>query len=196
LIEFVSGALIFKDKKTVVIKSGGLGWSVFVTNPDLFSQGAMVDFFCTMVWNQDRGPSLFGFSSIAEKKTFDLLRECHKVGPQLSLQILAQISPSELFHTIVDENDRALSKINGIGPKTAKNIISALSEKAVTFLAEFDLNPVSGEQHVFSQVREALSSLGYASSEVAQAIKFVASDKEAPFDVTVKKALGFLYANK
>ena len=99
MIEKVQGKVVKIETKFLVIQVAGLGLKFFVARPEEFELGKEVFLETCMMWNQDKGPSLFGFNTDHEKELFLMLIECPKIGPQTAMQILCQLSAENLLNS-------------------------------------------------------------------------------------------------
>lgn len=196
MIERLSGEIVFLGESFISLQVfSGIVFSINTFNVERFSVGSQVDLFIFFSWNQDRGPSLIGFSSRLEREVFTLLISCPKIGAQTSLQILSGIECESLLSIISSGDEASLKKINGIGPKAAKNIVSHLQDKASDLILK-NPNISTGTPTVFADLNLALINLGYSSSQVSQALKALTQEDLTQFDVGLKKTLSFLAKNK
>lgn len=145
-----------------------------------------------MHWNQEQGPSLYGFETRTERECFILLIDCQGVGPKLALSLLGQISINELA-TIVQANDvKALSALKGIGLKKAEQLILYLKNKIDDFMIEHA--PAGATGSSFQQVIQVLESLNYGHTEIQHAVAQLHQQQlgSLPFDTLLRKALAVL----
>lgn len=149
-------------------------------------------------WNQDRGPTLYGFADAAERAVFQMIIEVPKIGPSIALQLLSQASASLLLDMISGQQVKALSSLNGIGPKKAEQLVHELKGKASTMAVSLPKSTPGAPTFHAAHVSEALHSLGYSKQEIAQALSFVhESAAETPsFDVLLRSALSYLAKTK
>jgi Holliday junction DNA helicase RuvA len=124
--------------------------------------------------------TLYGFSSPDELRSFELLLGAHGVGPALALAVLGTLAPGELARAVVAGDVEALSRVPGVGRKTAARLVVDLATR-------FDgLVPASGgpvaarpappATDAHRQVAEALAGLGYAPDEVRGALERLPSE--------------------
>lgn len=81
-----------------------------------------------MHWNQDQGPTLFGFQSQIEKQTFMMIISCSGIGPKMALSILEQTSAGSFLEMIVENDVKALSNLKGIGAKSRATLFIAANK--------------------------------------------------------------------
>jgi Holliday junction DNA helicase RuvA len=138
--------------------------------------------------------SFYGFDSLAEKRLFLLMLGVSGIGPKASLAILSAFAPAEIQAAISSENISLLTKVPGIGKKTAQRLVLELKEKFKESFAE----PVSGEripggQRGISDALETLLALGYAMAEARQALGQVNGERaDLTTEEQIKAALRVL----
>ena len=196
MLSFISGKIIFVDKETITIQTEGLGLSLKTPNIELYQKGKTVDLITHLHWNQEKGPSLFGFSSHTEKAIFLLIISCSGMGPKIGLAILNQISPSDFLIAIQEGNSGSLSSINGVGPKKADQMILQLRNKVSKLLDENIPQELQTSQLTdWKNLTQALKSLNYSRQEIDRAIIFLRKEcggKEYSFDQLIRHSLSFL----
>jgi len=108
---------------------------------------------------------LFGFATIEECSTFELLITINGVGPRLALAILSTLNPSTISAAVETGDTSVLSSVSGVGKKTAERIILELKGKIVSNMTT-DLSTYEDDE-----VLEALTALGYKTQEARKAIQ-------------------------
>lgn len=147
MISFVSGKLISKSPTLVVIQSGGFGFEVCIslnTFRQLGDVGSEIHLLTYLYVREDL-MQLFGFMNHAEKKLFLKLISISGIGPKMAQGILSGISVSDFVEAVLSENVTALTRIPGIGKKTAQRLIFDLKER------------LAGEDVVGSETKDAAS---------------------------------------
>ena len=136
--------------------------------------------FCILSVRED-AMELFGFYSREEKQMYLRLRGVNGVGPRTALQILSTLSVRDLSIALVTGDAAALTKVPGIGKKTAQRLVLELKDKvddeALTGQGVRAVGKASANTPE-SEAIAALISLGYASSEAAQAVARVAGQTD------------------
>jgi Holliday junction DNA helicase RuvA len=193
MISLISGSIIDIQSNMIVIAQAGIGFECFTTQTDQYQLEQAVTFFTHMHWNQDQGPTLFGFQSQIEKQTFMMIISCSGIGPKMALSILEQTSAGSFLEMIVENDVKALSNLKGIGAKKAEQLCLSLQTK-VKKLA--DKNPAiqTGSLGLWRDVEETLTSLNYSSNEIKQVISHIKQENSSPlsFDHILRKALTLL----
>ena len=130
MIDFVIGKIIEINDNVVVVENNGIGFEFFVSMTTLvgLKEGNTVKFFTYLQVRED-GFSLFGFASRDEKKMFLQLISVGGVGPKVALSVLSGVSINELAMAILNNDTAKLTRVKGLGKKTAERIILELKEK-------------------------------------------------------------------
>lgn len=141
--------------------------------------------FTKMIVNDD-GVTLYGFSNVSKLKLFEKLISVNKLGPKSALKILSSNSVESIVSAIMTGDVKTLSKLPGIGPKTAERIVMELKDS----IKELDIN-ISEEDKKSIEAIEALVALGFNRNQAKKAVsKVMASDDK--LDSIIKKALRIL----
>ena len=155
------------DKEIVLLTSGGVGYHVFPAGSLLASckEGAeMTIEIMTIV--RETEISLYGFASITERQLFEKLLSVSGIGPKMALQIVS--TPVDQFLAAVSQGDDAfLTRIPGLGKKTAQRLIVELQGK-------LDLSAVSEstpQSDTMNEASDALQNLGYDRRDIAAVMK-------------------------
>lgn len=175
MIGYLKGEIINKQKQSVTILCGAVGYEVALTGRqfDTVEKGQDLELFIYTKVREDE-ISLFGFQSENDLEFFKQLISVNGVGPKTALEILATDS-DKVKNAIAQENAAFLSKVPGIGKKTAERIIVELKNKVMPEKFE-TLNPSLDTQ--LEEVTAALSNLGYQRSEINRVLK------KAPVEIT------------
>jgi Holliday junction DNA helicase RuvA len=130
MIGYLKGKILDLTPETVLLETGGVGYEVTISG-SAFSQlsGKTEGELFTYLQVKEDGISLFGFSSKAEKNMFLQLITVSGVGPKMGIGVFSSMSVEQLVSTIARSDVKALSKVKGLGKKTAERIILELREK-------------------------------------------------------------------
>ncbi len=126
---------------------------------------------------------LFGFATIEECSTFELLITINGVGPRLALAILSTLNPSTISAAVEAGDTSVLSSVSGVGKKTAERIILELKGKIVSDITAD--SPTYGDEEVL----EALTALGYKTQEARQAIEDADEMTDLSIEEKVRRVL-------
>ncbi len=200
MINYLTGKIKNIKEKSLTVLVNGLGFEIFTPQIQNFSEKQEIELYTHMHWNQENGPTIYGFATELDKTIFLLIIDCPKIGPNIATNILSQIPTSEFIQIISQQNDKALSKINGIGVKKAEQIIVHLKHKISKLISTGKLK-VEESQQDFTQwqnITEVLTSLNYSKQEISKTVKFLAekhSEKNISLDQLIRSALNFLSGN-
>ena len=192
---YIDGVVAWKNTDSIVIEAGGIGYQVMVSGATLSAApaaGQRMKLYTLLNVRED-AMELFGFYSMEEKRMYERLRGVSGIGPRTALQILSSMSIRDLSIALVAGDAGALTKVPGIGRKTAQHLVLELKDK----LEESDLtgtavSPKVSQQGPEAEAIAALISLGYASAEAAKAVSMVAgqTDKADEMIFLALKGLG------
>jgi holliday junction DNA helicase RuvA len=163
-----------KTPSTVVVECGGVGYDVSIsvsTFTALPPEGAEASLFIHTHVRED-ALSLFGFAELAEKRLFEKLLTISGIGPKLAITVLSGISAERLVGAIRGQDHATLTKIPGIGKKTAERVVLELKDKLddmVGFTPEVSATPSLGA--VADDVLSALVNLGYPRPVAQKAVE-------------------------
>ena len=176
MITFVEGKLAEALPTQVTVNVGGIGYLVlipFSTYDKLPSIGSEVHLLTQLVVRED-AHILYGFLTSSERDLFRLLvAHVSGVGPKIALAVLSGMSIGEFQNSVIRSDIAAISRINGIGKKTAERIVLELKDKvgvAATWQAATGANAVTGSDLQTNDAVLALISLGYKQAEAQKAV--------------------------
>jgi Holliday junction DNA helicase RuvA len=179
MIGYLQGTLLeVRAGSCLLLTPGGVGYTVQAAGPVLErlpEPGQELSLYVHTVVRED-ALELYGFPSRAEQETFAQLIAVSKLGPKTALAILAVFDPQDLSRVVHTEDVQSLTRVSGIGPKSAKRIIWELKDKLQAEPADFPEQPgpmPSGMQSVFADALAGLVHLGYAEAEVRPALSRV-----------------------
>jgi Holliday junction DNA helicase RuvA len=130
MINHINGKLVEKNPTHVVIECAGVGYFINISlySYDHLPQGESCKLLTHLSIKED-AHTLYGFTSEEERKIFLLLISVSGVGTGTARLILSSLSPDEIKQAIGREDDALLTRIKGLGPKTAKRLILELKDK-------------------------------------------------------------------
>lgn len=167
MIAYLEGKIIAKDKNSVVVLAGnGIGYEVRLIPPVALKlkENDAVKFFIHFQVRDD-AQELYGLTSAGELQFFKLLISVNGVGPKSALHIMALGSLAEIKNAIANKDLTFLTKVSGIGRKTAERIIVELKDKMDVLADESNPNESLGD------VIDALTGMGYGLVEAREAVK-------------------------
>jgi Holliday junction DNA helicase RuvA len=192
MIAHLRGRLIAKHPNQAIVEAGGVGYDVTITVPtfsDLPAQGSEVALHIHTHVRED-ALALFGFLRREEKQLFEKLITVSGIGPKLAITILSGMPTADMVGAIRSNDFVRLTRIPGIGKKTAERMCVELRDKLDAFGAPQAAVTVSAiEEDVIS----ALTNLGYQRVIAEKAVERAAqSAGRENFDVIFRAALGAL----
>ena len=179
MIGYLRGQLVDKRPNQVLVDVNGVGYVVSIPLSTFYSLGELHDDVTLLVHTHLREDSiaLYGFLSAREKQFFELLISASGVGPSLALKILSGMSVDELLPAIRAGDLVRLTRIPGVGRKTAERIVLELRDKlAAMEPPQPERVTASGRTQLESDVVSALLNLGYDRRTAENAIEEVAGN--------------------
>ena len=177
MIAYVKGSLEIKLNDSVVIETGGVGYKIFMPQNEIEKLGNIGDIVKvhTYYYVREDNISLYGFSTGEKLRMFELLIQTSGIGAKSALTILANIEPHTFALAVVTNDDTRLTKIPGIGKKTAARMILELKDKMKVELDGQETNEDIEENVSFNEnVEEAISALqvlGYNKRDIEKAFE-------------------------
>ena len=199
MIDYLEGRVKTVTGKTVTLLVGGVGYTVVTPRSHNYSCDIEISFHTYLHWNQEKGPSFFGFESLLEKTVFLLIIECPKMGPQVAISILSSISASQFLEAITSRDEKLLSACNGIGEKKAEQLITHLHHKVAKLISQGQLPQAAREEQQnfmqWQQVSDVLRAFNYTNAEINKTISHLSEQyagHNKTLDGLVRAALTFL----
>ena len=127
----------------------------------------------TLLMIRDDDPVLFGFGTADEREIFETMMTVSGIGPRIALAVLSVFDPDEVRQHIDQQDDKAFTKVPGIGPKSARRIILELSGKLVPRDEPDQPSTTSSRRHEPTwkdQVQQALIGLGWNEKDALKGI--------------------------
>ena len=192
----IEGIVAEKTADAIVLDAGGVGYLLSVSGATLQmapAVGERMKLYCVLSVRED-AMELFGFYSREEKAMYERLKGVSGVGPRTALSILSAMSVRDLSLALVSGDANALTRVPGIGKKTAQRLVLELKDKVeesqlTSGVAGVAPKPSGGPE---AEAVAALTALGYSASEAARAVAQVAgkSDKTDELIFLALKSLG------
>ncbi len=190
MISCLSGKIIFKGERFVIIEVGGVGYRVFVGSDiirDASKNKEQIRLWTHLHLREDT-IELYGFSEYAELEFFEMMIQISGIGPKSALGVLS-VAPLDTLKRAISASDTSyLIQVSGIGKKIAEKIILELKDKLGKAGFGADGSAFLKEE---GDVLKALHSLGYSYQEAREALKQLPSEI-AGTQNRVKEALKIL----
>lgn len=174
----IDGIVAEKNPDSIVLDVHGVGYELYVSKATLSiapAAGERMKLFCLLNVRED-AMELYGFYSREEKHMYERLRGVSGVGSKTALQILSAMSVRELSIALISGDANALTKVPGIGKKTAQRLVLELKDKVddEQIAGAAAVTPKVGSNGPEAEAIAALMALGYNSNEAARAVSRVA----------------------
>jgi holliday junction DNA helicase RuvA len=191
MIGRIAGVLTEKDPPQIVVMCAGVGYEIGVPMSTFYHlprTGENVELLTHQVVRED-AHLLFGFLTAAERTAFRQLLKISGVGPKVALAVLSGLSVQDLSAAVASQDAARLTKVPGIGKKTAERLVLELRDKlpmaaSTAAAARGDAGATNGD------VANALLGLGYNEREARAAVKQLPAD--LPLTDAIRQALKLL----
>ena len=188
MIAHIIGTIAEKFAGTIIIDVSGIGYELNVAAGDYDGVNLQDNVkFYTYHHIREQSQELFGFSSLAAKKLFELLITVQGVGPKAALAILSLDTAENVRNAIANGDATYLVKASGVGKKTAERVALDLSDKVGMPIVYKNQSGIQTELNTSDEALEALMALGYTLSDATKALDGV--DTDLSTSERVRKAL-------
>ena len=199
MIGYLRGRRLALEPERLVLDTNGVGYAVRIPLSTYFELERLdpADDIGLFIHTHVRADAieLFGFWTESERSVFEHCLAVSGVGPRLAQVVLSGGSTTDLLNAIGGGNVAALTRIPGIGRKTAERMVLELREKAKTLLAEAGAEPPpaepeAGPEGEQEQAVSALVNLGYRASEAQRAVsRVLAEQPDMDFQELLRRSL-------
>src|SRR6187200_2039248 len=180
MITFLDGKLALALPTQAIVNVGGVGYEVFIplSSYDKLPAPGEVVHILTHLHVREDAQILYGFMSVAERDLFRLLvNHVSGIGPKLALAVLSGMSVSHFKTAVVNSDVASLSKISGLGKKTAERIVLELKDKLGVAAAWEAASP---EEEQANEAVLALIALGYKQVDAHKAVRDIQQGGKEP----------------
>jgi Holliday junction DNA helicase RuvA len=187
MIGFVRGQLVSKSPPQLTIDVGGVGYeleapmSTFYTLP---ATGTSVHLLTHLVVRED-AHILYGFATEDERRLFRSLLRVSGIGPKIALAILSGVSVEGFAHCVQNQDAAALTKIPGVGRKTADRLLVEMRDRLEALVVPAGAQTVLGDSQ--GEAFGALVALGYKPAEASRMLK--AAGTKGSTEEIIRRAL-------
>lgn len=174
MIAHIVGTVAEKFGGSVIVDVAGVGYEINVAagDYDVVSLDQQVKFY-TYHHIREQSQELFGFSSLAAKKLFEMLITVQGVGPKAALAILSLGEAEHVRNAIANADSTYLAGASGVGKKTAERVVVDLSDKVGMPVIYKTQHGVQTELNTSDEALEALIALGYTLNDATRALNDV-----------------------
>jgi len=199
MIGRLRGTLIEKQPPYLLLDVNGVGYELqapMTTFYRLPSLGAEVTLHTHLSITENLH-QLFGFAEQRDRSLFRTLIKVNGVGPKLAIAILSGMESDDIARCVRDDNINALTKVPGIGKKTAERLVIELRDRLKNWdlpqsdlLAHSEIQQIASDNEVYAEAESALIALGYKPVEAAKMISTAAKHKpDAKSEELIRLAL-------
>ncbi len=197
MYSYIKGELVEILDDTIVVEAGQIGYNIHIPASmidDFTGTGQEVKIYTYLQVKED-DMQLYGFLTRDDLNIFKLLLGVNGIGPKGALAVLSVMTPDDLRFAVLGEDAKAIAKAPGIGNKTAQRVILELKDKLsledafeakTAHVAEANVNSLS---NVKNEAVQALTALGYSSSEALKAMNGVEFTENITVEEVLKEAL-------
>lgn len=192
MIAFLVGTIEQKFENTLIMDVNGVGYELLISNTTLVSlpmEGETAKVLTYMQISENTGVCLYGFANEEEKLMFLKLITVSGVGPKMAITILSGMKLSDLMIAIANEDVGLLSKIKGLGKKTAERVCLELKDKvSAGSLPLLDGSEVAGtyNENALNDAVETLISLGVNKNEAYRLARSKATAETTAEEIILK----------
>lgn len=172
MIAYLKGKIIAKPNNYLILETGGIGYQIFAGENLLaeINVGEERELYLHHRVREDLS-DLYGFKNLEDLNLFELLLSVSGVGPKSALAVLSLASSDDIKEAIIRGDASLLTKVSGIGKKTAERLVLELKNKVARIST--GVNLVGGSLLSGGDELDALMSLGYALNEAREALNKV-----------------------
>lgn len=187
MIASIQGKIADIRNDHMIVVVNGIGYKIFAPDSSFGKVDEEILLNTSLIVRED-SMTLYGFLRAADRDLFEKLLTISGVGPRVALAILNTLNADNLRNAVVSDRPEILTRVPGIGKKTAQKILIELKDKLPTGL---DAVPELAYDDVNSDVIDTLVALGYSIVEAQTAIQALPAD--APSDVEERVRLALQY---
>lgn len=194
MFEFLEGEVARRTPTHLVLDVGGVGYALFVPVGSQFPTQGRTRAWTHFVVRED-AQTLYGFDACKQRDLFRLLLSVRGVGPGVALALLSGLDADALVKAIVSEDAVSLTRVKGVGKKTAEQMLLDLREKITRFGSpELAEQPTAGgapaAHNLHDDAVSALASIGYKEKEADKLVRKVTKDApELDLEEIIRAAL-------
>lgn len=171
MYNYITGKVVSIGLNSIVVENNGIGYEIGVSNTtaNSFVTGEIVKIYTYLYVREDTF-ALYGFASTEEKTLFLRLIDISGIGPKLAMQILSGATIDALTAAIATGDVKTLSKIKGLGKKTAELIVVSMRDSVAADLADVSSSQTTFSDKDCAEAVFALVSLGISQTDAAKIV--------------------------
>lgn len=194
MIHYLKGQLKYKSPMLAVIETAGIGWelkipvSTFEVLPDVESEYSL---YAYLAISQD-DVRIYGFATMAERELFQILTRVSGIGPKIAISVLSTLSVSAFVKSVRSGEEGLLTRVPGIGKKSAQRLIMELKDRVHVLMDYVDDSAHSDNASL--EVENALMALGFNVALIQRELKMLSDeDQKMPTEQLIKEVIKRLY---
>lgn len=196
MFAYIKGSLESKSINYVVVENNGIGYKIFMSSKSIGTIGKIEDTVkvYTHYHVREDDISLYGFISEEDLRMFEILISVSGVGVKSALTMLSNITPSSFALAVINDDITRLTKVPGVGKKTAQRLILELKDKLKSediTCGETEAEECKIDNTINNDVVTALQVLGYCKKEAETVLEKI-DKKDLSVEETIKEALKIL----
>jgi holliday junction DNA helicase ruvA len=190
MIAHISGKIVEKFAGSVIVDVAGVGYEVIVPANE-FERAVLGDDIKFYTYHNitDRSQELFGFSSLAAKKLFELLITVQGIGPRAGIAIMSLGETEDVRNSIACEDAKFIQKASGVGKKSAERVILDLKDKVGMAISKSQ-NAENPQYFSSDEALEALIALGFNLNDATKSLEQIPRDLPTEERVTLALKAG------
>ncbi|ACB85369.1 Holliday junction branch migration protein RuvA [Natranaerobius thermophilus] len=187
MITRIRGEMLEITPDYCVVMAGGLGYKIYIPDncqEEIPDPGQEIDLHTYLSVRED-AMTLYGFTSGEQLAVFELIMNVSGIGPKIALALVGTIPPTEFYLSVLNDQVNQLTKVPGIGKKSAQRIILELKEKVKDITSKDAYQDISASEKLdntgeklgistrhkhLDELKAALSSLGYTNREIEKTV--------------------------
>jgi len=186
MIATIEGQLASKAADHILVTFGGVGIEVSAPFSTIEKLNSDRVFLYTRLVVREDSLTLYGFATTGERELFDAFLKISGIGPRLAVAILSTMSVENIHNAVRNDRPELISRVPGIGKKTARKIVLELQDKIPSAL---EAAPIGADGDASAEVMDALTALGYSVVEAQMAIQSMPLDAPDSVEERVMIAL-------
>lgn len=196
MIHYINGTLVAKSPIIAVVESFGIAWELNIalsTYEKLPLLGEKCLLYSLLQFSQDQ-VKLYGFSSLAEKELFVKLTSVSGIGPKIAISVISTLSLSSFVRSIRNGEEHILTKVPGLGKKSAQRLIVELKDKVTDLVDSIDEADKRTMDKDSLEVESALIALGFNPKDIRRELSLLkAEERDLSIEQTIKETIKRLY---
>lgn len=187
MYNYIKGTVISKENNILIVENNGIGYEIVVSNyaiQNLPIEGETTQVLTFLNVREDE-MTLYGFYNKFEKEMFLHLISVNGIGPKMAIGILSNINISDLQMAIINQDAKILSKVKGVGGKTAERIVLELKEKVASMQQVESINAITDNKEIQDAIF-ALEALGLQRIDAVKRVRLVAEFNDKAEDIIAK----------